>query len=183
MSMRARLSIGSAARVRALGLFAASVLALQAAPALSQSAVGGSIGKQDKSVSGGGDEGGSSRSTSHERERERPSRSERERPSRGERSASRSSGGGSGASFDGTWAVASSGNPCGSSKLSLGFSSGRIVSPAGFSGSVSGGGSLHGSWSSNSFTGTFSGRLSSGSGSGSFRRSDGCVGSISLVKQ
>ena len=65
----------------------------------------------------------------------------------------------------------------------MGFSSGRIVSPAGFSGSVSGGGSLHGQFSSNVHTGTFSGHLSSSSGSGSFRRSYGCTGSFSMAKQ
>jgi hypothetical protein len=178
MSGRARLSVGSAVRVGAIGLFAASVLTLQAAPALAQSAVGGSIGKQDKSVSGGGDEGGGSRSTSHERERERPSRSER---SRSERSASRSSGG-SGASFDGQWAVASVGKPCGSGQASLGISGGRIVSST-FSGSVSGGGSIHGSFAANGRTGNFHGHLSGSSGSGSFTRSDGCSGSFSMVKQ
>src|SRR5665213_3841615 len=112
------LSVRTAARSAALGLIAMAI-GLHADPALSQSAVGGSIGKQDKSISGGGDEGGGSRSTSYARERERPSRSERERPSRSERSSSRSSGGGGGASFDGNWAVASSGNPCGSSRASM----------------------------------------------------------------
>ena len=184
MSGRARLTIGSAVRIGAIGLFAASMLAFQSAPALSQSAIGGSIGKQDKSISGGGDEGGGSRSTSHERERERerPSHRERERSSHSERSASRSSGGGGG-NFNGTWSVASSSASCGSSNISMGISGGRVVSPAGFSGSVSGGGSLHGQFSSNGHTGTFSGHLSSGSGSGSFRRSDGCTGSFSMAKQ
>ena len=175
-------SVRTAAWSAALGLIAMAI-ALHAGPALSQSAVGGSIGKQDKSISGGGEDGGGSRSTSHERERERPSHRERERLFRSERSASRSSGGGSGASFDGTWAVASSGNPCGSSRMSLGLSSGRIVSPAGFAGSVSGGGSFHGQYATGSVTGTFNGHLSSSSGSGSFRRSDGCSGSFSMTKQ
>ena len=161
--------------------YAALALALSAAPALAQGSTGGSIGKQDKSISGGGDEGGGSRSTSHSRERERERPSKSERSSRRERGGG--GGGGGGGNFDGTWAVASSGAACGSSRMSLGFSGGRIVSPAGFSGSVSGGGSMHGVFTANGHTGTFNGRMSSSSGSGSFRRSDGCTGSFSMVKQ
>jgi hypothetical protein len=62
------------------------------------------------------------------------------------------------------------------------ISGNRVVS-APFSGSVSGGGSLRGQFSSNGHTGTFSGHLSGHSGSGSFQRSDGCSGSFSMVKQ
>jgi hypothetical protein len=153
----------------------AITIGLHTGPALAQSAVGGSIGKQDKSISGGGDEGGSSRSTSHERERERPSRSERS--SHRERG-----GGGGGANFDGQWAVASVGKPCDSGQASMGISGGRIVSST-FSGSVSGGGSIHGSFASNGRTGNFHGHLSGSSGSGSFTRSDGCNGSFSMVRQ
>jgi hypothetical protein len=165
------------ARTAALCLFAASV-ALHTVPAAAQGATGGSIGKQDKSISGG-DEGGSSRSTSreHERERERPSR--RERSSHRERGGG---GGGGGGNFDGQWSVASVGKPCGAGQAAMGISGGRIVSNT-FSGSVSGGGSIHGSFAANGRTGNFHGHLSGSSGSGSFTRSDGCNGSFSMVKQ
>jgi hypothetical protein len=155
-------------------------MVMHAGPSLSQSAIGGSVGKQDKSISGGGDEGGSSRSTSHERERER----ERERPSRSERSRSLgpSGSGGGGANYDGQWAVASVGTPCGAGQAAMAISGSRIVSNT-FSGSVSGGGSITGTFSASGKTGRFHGHLSRSSGSGSFSRSDGCAGSFSMVKQ
>src|SRR5262245_4839715 len=89
--------IGRFAFRAALALAGALLLQLSAVPAQAQGSTGGSIGKQDKSVSGGQD--GGTRSTS--RERERPSK--------------RSGGGGGGGNvsqFDGRWASASFGRTC-----------------------------------------------------------------------
>jgi hypothetical protein len=162
--------------LRGAAFAAAAVLCLQASPALSQGATGGSIGKQDKSISGGGDEGGGSRSTSRERERERPSKSERS--SRRERG-----GGGGGGNFDGTWASASQGRTC-SDRTSavVAISGGHMVSD-GFTGRVSGSGSVSGVWAGSGLSAQVTGHISGRSGSGTFRRSDGCVGSWTLVKQ
>jgi hypothetical protein len=163
--------------LRGAALAAAAVLCLQASPALSQGATGGSIGKQDKSISGGGDEGGGSRSTS--RERERPSKSERS--SRRERGGG--GGGGGGGNFDGTWASASQGRTC-SDRTSavVAISGGHMVSD-GFTGRVSGSGSVSGVWAGSGLSAQVSGHISGRSGSGTFRRSDGCVGTWTLVKQ
>src|SRR5262245_63789153 len=93
--------IGRFAFRAALALAGALLLQLSAVPAQAQGSTGGSIGKQDKSVSGGQD--GGARSTSQER------------PSRSERSSKRSGGGGGGggvSQFDGRWASASAGRTC-----------------------------------------------------------------------
>jgi hypothetical protein len=181
MSMQCLLPV--ARLIRSAAFAAAATVCLHAGPALSQSAVGGSIGKQDKSISGGGDDGGGSRSTSHSRERE-PSRSERsshsERSSRRERSGG---GGGGGGSFDGTWASASAGRTC-SDRTSavVAISGGNMVSD-GFTGRVSGSGSVSGVWAGSGLSAKISGHMSGRSGSGTFTRSDGCVGTWTLSKQ
>jgi hypothetical protein len=147
----------------------ALLLQLSAVPALAQGATGGSIGKQDKSVSGGQD--GGARSTSRERER----------PSRSERSSKRSGGGGG--NFDGQWASASFGRTCPEKTTAVVTIAGGSMSSEGFSGRVSSSGSVSGMWSGSGLTATVSGRISGQRGSGSFRRSDGCVGGWTLVKQ
>ena len=158
-----------------MGFFATAVLALHlhAAPAMAQGATGGSIGKQDKSLSGDQGGGGSSRSTS--RERERPSRSERSPPKR--------SGSGGGGNFDGTWSSASAGRTCSDRTTDVVTISGGQMSGTGFSGRVSSSGSVSGVWAGSGISATVSGRMSGRSGSGSFRRSDGCVGTWTLSKQ
>ena len=137
---------------------------------------GGSIGNDEKSISG-------SRQAPRAVESERPAR--RNKPAaEAPRRASRKSGGGEGASgggnFDGAWVSHSVG--CGNATerfvISGGSLSGELssgqVSP---NGSTSSAGAVSGlSWSS-------SGRFSGRSGSGTFRRSDGCSGTWSASKQ
>jgi len=137
---------------------------------------GGSIGNDEKSLSGS--------RTPRAVETERPTRrskprAEPEEPRRAARK-SRGGGGSAGGNFDGAWVAQSQG--CGNSTERFTISSGRIsgelssgqVSP---NGSTTSGGSVSGlSWNS-------SGRFSGRSGSGSFRRSDGCNGSWSASKQ
>ena len=137
---------------------------------------GGSIGNDEKSLSG-------SRTTPRAVESEKPSRRSKPRPEPEEpRRATRKSGGGGGGggNFDGAWVAQSQG--CGGSTERFVISGGKIsgelssgsVSP---NGSTTSGGSVSGlSWSS-------SGRFSGSSGSGTFRRSDGCSGTWTASKQ
>jgi hypothetical protein len=157
----------------ALGaLLITAVLSPVASIAQSGSA-GGSIGNDEKSLSG-------TREKPRAAEPSKPARrakSESEEPRR----ASRTNGSGGG-NFDGTWVAVASGTPCGSSTerfvISGGSVSGELssgsVSP---NGATRTGGSVQGlSWTS---TGRFSGR----NGSGSFVRSDGCTGRWTASKQ
>jgi hypothetical protein len=153
-----------------------AALPIEATLAQSGSA-GGSIGNDEKSLSG-------SREAPRAVESSKPAR--RAKPEAEEpRRASRKSGGdsgGSGGNFDGTWVAVAMGSPCGSSSERFVISGGSIsgelssgsVSP---NGATRTGGSVQGlSWTS---TGRFSGR----SGSGSFVRSDGCTGRWTASKQ
>jgi len=147
------------------------VLHLHALPALAQGSTGGSIGKTDKSVSGDQD-GGGSRSTS----REHSSKSERSSKSRG--------GSGGSSSFDGSWTSASFGRTTCSDRTSgvVAISGGRMVSD-GFTGTVSGSGAVRGVWAGSGLSATVTGRISGNSGSGTFRRSDGCEGGWTLTRR
>lgn len=136
---------------------------------------GGSIGNDEKSLSG-------SREAPRSVEPSKPAR--RSRPEADEpRRASRSSGGGGGGggSFDGAWATTSVG--CGGTLSgAMVITSGRIIGD-GFSGHVSPNGSATGAGSTQGMSWTSSGRFSGRSGSGSYRRTDGCVGSWTASKQ
>ena len=133
---------------------------------------GGSIGNDEKSLSG-------SRETPRAAEPSKPARrskTETEAPSR----ASRKSGGGG--NIDGAWILTSVGTPCGSSADTVVISSGKMVGPYGTS-QVSPNGGVSGIGSAGSLSWTMSGRFSGRSGSGTFRRSDGCAGSWTGAKQ
>lgn len=171
MEYMARHSIG-------IGLRSLLVAIAMSGAALAQSgSAGGSIGNEEKSLSG-------SREAPRAAEPSRPAR--RGKPESEEpRRASRKSGGegsGGGGNFDGTWVSVAVGTPCGSATERFVISGGRVsgelssgsVSP---NGATRTGGSMQGlSWTS---TGRFSGR----SGSGSFVRSDGCRGRWTASKQ
>jgi len=157
-----------------IALLCALAVAIGPAIALAQSgSAGGSIGNDEKSVSG-------SRQAPRSVETEKPARRskpETEKPRR----AARESGGGGG-NFDGAWVAHSVGTTCGAATERFVISSGRIsgelssgqVSP---NGSTTSGGSVSGlSWNS-------SGRFSGRSGSGTFVRSDGCTGRWTASKQ
>ena len=151
-----------------------TVLAFSALPqlAVAQSgSAGGSIGNTDKTLSG-------SRKVIRESAPARPSRASRSEP-RERRSTRRSSGGDS---FDGAWLVASVGRPCGAASEAVLISSGRIVGQY-TSGRVTANGQATGSGSSGGVSWTSSGRFSGRHGSGTFRRSDGCVGTWTASKQ
>jgi hypothetical protein len=134
--------------------------------ALAQSgSAGGSIGNDEKSLSG-----------SRSAEPARRGKPEAEEP---RRSTSRRGGGGN---FDGAWIVSSAGTPCGSATTPIVVTSGKIIGD-GLSGAVGPGGAASSVGHYGSITVISSGRFSGRGGSGSFRRSDGCVGRWTASKQ
>ena len=136
---------------------------------------GGSIGNDEKSLSG-------TRQAPRSVEPERPAR--RSKPEAEEpRRSSRRSGGSGGGSFDGAWVVNSVGTTCsGSSTTAVVVSSGKIIGQ-GVSGTVSANGATRAVGNYDGVIVTSSGRTSGRSGSGTFRRSDGCVGTWTSSKQ
>ena len=142
--------------------------------ALAQSgSAGGSIGNDEKSLSG---------SREAPRETETPAR--RSKPEAEEpRRASRKSGGGGGNSFDGAWIVSGVGVTCsGTSSNAVVVTSGKIISQTA-RGTVSPDGRVYGTSSGNGITVITVGRLSGRSGGGTFRQSDGCTGRWTAAKQ
>ncbi len=151
-------------------VFAVAVTSL---PVLAQSgSAGGSIGNEEKSLSG---------SRGNPSTELAPS-SQKSKPASGDhRASSRRSG--VGRSFDGAWVVVSVGTTCsGSSKTAVVVSSGKIIGQ-GVDGYVSPSGSASAVSQSNGVTISSVGRLSGRSGSGTFRQSDGCSGRWSATKQ
>jgi hypothetical protein len=153
-----------------------AVVALPGQARAQSGSAGGSIGNDEKSLSG-------SRETPRATEPLKPARRskpETEAPSR----ASRKSGGGGngGGNFDGAWVLTSVGTPCGTSTDAVVITSGRMVGQYGTA-QVGPNGSTSGIGAAGSLTWTMSGRFSGRSGSGTFRRSDGCVGSWNGSKQ
>ena len=150
------------------------IFAIGAGTAFAQSgSAGGSIGNDEKSLSG-------SRSTPRAVESEKPARRSKPRAEPEEpRRASRRSGGGG--NFDGAWIVNSVG--CGgTSRGAVVVTSGRIIGE-GVSGTVSGSGGVRTIGNFSGVSVTSSGHLSGRSGSGAFRRSDGCNGTWTASKQ
>lgn len=149
-------------------IFAASLLAaIVTSPGLvlaQSGSAGGSIGNDEKSLSGS---------------RSQPP-AEREAPTRKSHKAEeprRASRGGGAGNFDGTWSYTGVGTNC------QGSASGSFVISGGFARDAHGTGhvSPNGAWYSTSVGDdgvglTATGRLSGSSGSGSYRRTDGCAG-------
>jgi hypothetical protein len=138
--------------------------------ALAQGSSGGSIGNDDKSVSG-------SRSEPRSVEPDRSSAARRSKPDTEEPRRAARKGGGGGGNFDGTWSFIGVGSNCqGTGAGSFTVSGGR-VSLAGGSGSMSpNGGITSSSVGADGVRVTASGRLSGNSGGGSYMRADGCGG-------
>ena len=140
---------------------------------------GGSIGNDEKSLSG-----------TRERPREVEPSKESAKPARRAKSesdaprrVSRPSGGGSGGgNFDGTWVAVGTGSPCGSSTERFVISGGTLSGELS-SGSVSPNGATRTSGSVQGLSWTSTGRFAGRSGAGSFVRSDGCTGRWTASKQ
>jgi hypothetical protein len=131
---------------------------------------GGSIGNDEKSLSG---------SRANESAKPAPRNpSEADEPRR----ASRKSGGG-GNSFDGAWIVSAVGVTCqGSSSNAVVVTSGKIIGQKA-KGTVSPDGTVYGTSTDQGVTIITTGRLSGRSGGGTFRQSDGCTGRWTAAKQ
>jgi hypothetical protein len=167
MRIPRQLRLGAAAA--AALVVAVLAVPLQIAPAAGQGSTGGSIGKQDKSISGGAAE-------------DRPrSRSTERSKAKSERSSSR----GDGSSYDGRYTMSMVGNAnCGNQRTGstdLVISGGRASTP-GFQLSVSGGGTVHATFKGE-VVGSLSGRISGETGSGSISLQNGCRMTFTLLKK
>lgn len=147
-------------------MICATTLLLSEPAAFAQGATGGSLGNDNKTLSGSAPE---SRSAP-------PARSERsERPAPRRQTATRS--GGSGGNFDGAWSISSAGTSGCSDTFTENFvvSGGRMIGSQG-SAAISANGAIRGSGNYSGIRVTSQGRLSGRTGSGTFQRSDGCSG-------
>jgi hypothetical protein len=157
-----------------------ATLAIVALPGLARAqsgSAGGSIGNDEKSLSGSREKPRAVESSKPAR-RAKPDSDEPRRASR--RSGGEGSGGGGG--FDGSWVAVAVGTPCGSSTERFVISGGRISGDLS-SGSVSPNGATRTGGSVQGLSWTSTGRFSARSGSGSFVRSDGCTGRWTASKQ
>jgi hypothetical protein len=159
-------------------LFASLVIAIGPGLALAQSgSAGGSIGNDDKSLSG-------SREAPRSVESERPARRSKPEAEEPSRAARKSGGGGGAGNFDGTWVAVGVGTNCQGSATVAGIISGGRVVGQGVSGGVSPNGAYHAtSVGSDGIVLTATGMLSGNHGSGTYRRSDGCAGRWTASKQ
>ena len=150
------------------------IVAISAGAAFAQGSAGGSIGNDEKSLSG----------TREAPRSVEPARRSKPKPEADEpRRASRKSGGGGGGSsnFDGVWVVTAVG--CGGTSTStVVVTSGKLIFEGG-SGTINAAGVSHGVGVYNGITVTSTGRTSGRSGYGTFTRSDGCSGTLTSVKQ
>ena len=150
-------------------------VALSTGLARAQGSAGGSIGNDEKSLSG---------SREAPRSVETPAR--RSKPAPEEPRAARKSsggGGGGGGSFDGAWIISGVAVTCsGSGSNPIIVTSGKIIGDH-VRGTVSPNGTLWGTTVGRELAIISTGRLSGRSGGGTFRRSDGCTGTWTASKQ
>jgi hypothetical protein len=158
-----------------VGLFSLLMaVALGPVAAFAQGSAGGSIGNDEKSLSGSRDA---------PRSVESPTRRSRSKPEPAEprRAARSSGGGGGGGNFDGAWVVNSVG--CGSTtRGAVVVTSGRVIGE-GVTGTISPNGAVRTTGNFNGIVVNSSGRVSSRSGSGTFQQSNGCGGTWTASKQ
>ena len=168
----------SARRSIRIGLLSLVIpFALSSATLGQSGSTGGSIGNDEKSLSG-------SRENPRAVESSKPARHAKPESDEPRRASRRSGGegGGSGGNFDGSWVSVAVGTPCGSATERFVISGGRISGELS-SGSVSPNGATRTGGSAQGLSWTSSGRFSGRTGSGSFVRSDGCTGRWTASKQ
>jgi hypothetical protein len=152
-----------------------ATLAIVALPDMARAqsgSAGGSIGNDEKSLSG-------SRETPRATEPSKPARRGKPADDEPRRAPQKSGGGGN---LDGAWVLTSVGASCGTSTDTVVITGGKLVGQYGTA-RVSPNGSTSGVGAAGSLSWTMSGRFSGRSGSGTFQRSDGCVGSWTGSKQ
>src|ERR1700737_1100793 len=156
-----------------------ATLAVVALPDMARAqsgSAGGSIGNDEKSLSG-------SREAPRAVEPSKPARRSKPEAEEPRRASRKSSGGGNGGgNFDGGWVLTSGGPPCGPPSDTVVITGSRMVGQYGTA-QVSPNGSTSGIGAAGGLSWNSSGRFSGRSGSGTFRRSDGCVGSWTASKQ
>jgi hypothetical protein len=155
-------------------------LAITISPSIThaQGSAGGSIGNDDKAVSGSRSE---PRSAKPERSSRRGKSADEPRRSSSRRSSG--GGGGGGAVADGAWVVSSAGVTCPDTFTeTVVVTSGRIVGAHG-TGTVSPSGSVIGVGNYSGVIVRSQGRMVGRTGSGTFQRSDGCTGRWTSSKQ
>jgi hypothetical protein len=152
---------------RASAFAALLLLGWGCATCFAQGSSGGSIGNDDKSVSG-----------TRNIEPERSSRGSTSEPET--RRAPARGGGGGVSRFDGAWMFVVVG--CGSGNVAGVIAGGRLSVPNG-GGSVGPSGALRAVAAANGLTTVASGHLSGAGGGGVFSRSDGCAGRWTAMKQ
>jgi hypothetical protein len=154
-------------------------IAINPVGAFAQGSAGGSIGNDDKAVSGSRQE----RAVDREKPAAREQGARRSRHVDEPREPTPRKSGGGGGSFDGAWTVVSVGVTCSDSLTeAVVVTSGRIVGPNG-TGTVSSSGSVSGLGNYSGITVTSQGRMVGRNGSGTFQRSDGCTGRWTSSKQ
>jgi hypothetical protein len=137
---------------------------------------GGSIGNDEKSLSG-------SRQAPRSVDTEKPARRSKPEADEPRRVSRKSGGGGGGSNFDGVWVVVATGTTCsGSSTTAVIVTSGKIIGE-GLSGTISPSGAARSVGNYGGITVVSTGRASGRNGSGTFRRSDGCIGTWTSSKQ
>ena len=164
--------------VRSGLIIGAATLLLSGSTALAQGATGGSLGNDNKTLSGSSSEPRAAKPARRER-------SESPAPRRQTAARSRSEGGGGGG-FDGVWSISSAGTSGCSDTLTEQFvvSGGRMTGSSGAgSATVSANGTVRGAGNYSGIGVTSQGRLSGRTGSGTFQRSDGCSGRWVASKQ
>lgn len=144
-----------------------------------QGSAGGSIGNDDKAVSGSRPE---PRSAAPQRSSRRSKPEAEPRRASSRRSGS-GGGGGGGGSLDGAWVVSSAGVTCPDTYTeTVVVTSGRLIGANG-SGTVSSSGSVSGVGNYSGIIVRSQGRMAGRTGSGTFQRSDGCTGRWTSSKQ
>jgi hypothetical protein len=154
-------------------LLALPILLTCASLAHAQSgSAGGSIGNDEKSLSG-----------SRANEPAKPARRNQSEADEPRRAPRKSGGGGGSNSFDGAWIVSAVGVTCqGSSSTAVVVTSGKIIGQKA-RGTVSPDGTVYGTSTDQGITIITTGRLSGRNGGGTFRQSDGCTGRWTAAKQ
>lgn len=135
-----------------------------------QGSTGGTIGKEDKSVSGTR----SSEPEARPERRSKPKSEARRAPARG------GGGGGSASRFDGKWTFVATG--CGAGTKHGDISGGKISSWGG-GGQVSASGVMRASFTAFGKSNVVAGHLYGVTGTGTYTRNDGCTGPWTAIKQ
>ncbi|EJN08957.1 hypothetical protein PMI42_07025 [Bradyrhizobium sp. YR681] len=151
---------------------ALAIVALPDTARAQSGSAGGSIGNDEKSLSG-------SREAPRAAEPSKPARRSRPEADAPGRAPQRSGGGGN---YDGAWVLTSVGKTCAGSTDTVVITSGKMIGQYGTA-QVSPNGATSGTGAAGGLSWTMSGRFSGRSGSGTFQRSDGCVGTWTGAKQ